>query len=416
MNLMDIIALTLPAAAGVGVMFVLNQRSLRRERLRCKKLLSSLEMSHNATMETETRRHELLLDGLSDALLLVRHDGIICYANHAASEIFAERPLIGLTPQEVFPDSRFTDTIRDCESKNMPFVKRIVLPQQSSPLGLKEQRGNNAWLLDVAPLPVESYPQAKTRILLRDLTAEYQSEQVRKDFVANASHELRTPLAIIQGYLENLLEDGGLDDRQMVSRFLSIMAKHTDRVSRIVEDMLVISRLESGEAAALSIEPFALNSCIHDVIERLEHLIQSQQAHVVVTMQDENVSILGDRFYWTQVLFNLVENALKQNPRPGLKIKVDVQCGVNGLELSVIDNGIGIPSAHLPFVFKRFYRVDQNHTNSAIKGTGLGLSIVKRAIEAHGGTISVSSVPGLQTCFVIHLPSDRVLNESGILS
>ena len=182
------------------------------------------------------------------------------------------------------------------------------------------------------------------------------------------------------------------------------MSKHTDRVSRIVEDMLVISRLESGEAAALSIEPFEFLSCVLDVLERLEHLIVSQEAHVNIDHVTAGLMLVGDRFYWTQVLFNLIENALKQNPRHGLLVTVTAEIKDGATRISVSDNGIGIPSQHLPFVFKRFYRVDQNHTNSTIKGTGLGLSIVKRAVEAHGGEISVSSVPGQETKFEIVLP------------
>jgi two-component system phosphate regulon sensor histidine kinase PhoR len=367
-------------------------------------VMAQLTQKIEAATREEQQRHEFLLDGLSDALFLVCDDGRFCYANIAARSMFGERTIIGLAPQEVFANARFMEVIRECETTQQPVVKRIVLSQQLSPLGSRETRGVNAWLLDAAPLPADFYPHARIRILLRDLTAEYQSEQVRKDFVANASHELRTPLAIIQGYLENLLEDHGLRDAEQAKRFLTIMSKHTDRVSRIVEDMLVISRLESGEAAALSIEPFEFVHCVHDVLERLEHLIESQQAKIDHARVDPTLIIAGDRFYWTQVLFNLIENALKQNPRPGLQVTVSAEIVNNEIQISICDDGIGIPSNHLPFVFKRFYRVDQNHTNSAIKGTGLGLSIVKRAIEAHGGDISVSSVPGRETKFLIVLP------------
>lgn len=370
-------------------------------------VMAQLTQKIEAATREEQQRHEFLLDGLSDALFLVCDDGQFCYANIAARTMFGDRSLIGLAPQEVFANARFMEVIRECETTQQPVVKRIVLSQQLSPLGSRETRGVNAWLLDAAPLPADFYPHARIRILLRDLTAEYQSEQVRKDFVANASHELRTPLAIIQGYLENLLEDHGLRDAEQAKRFLTIMSKHTDRVSRIVEDMLVISRLESGEAAALSIEPFEFVHCVHDVLERLEHLIESQQAKIDHSRVDPTLIIAGDRFYWTQVLFNLIENALKQNPRPGLQVTVSAEIVNNEIQISICDDGIGIPSNHLPFVFKRFYRVDQNHTNSAIKGTGLGLSIVKRAIEAHGGDISVSSVPGRETKFLIVLPNSQ---------
>jgi two-component system phosphate regulon sensor histidine kinase PhoR len=383
-----------------------------RQKKRFDQETQRVKMIHNEALEAERRRHELLLDGLSDALFLVDHDGYVCYANIAARKMFADRTLIGQAPQAAFPDARFIEAIHQCEQKRKPVVQRIILPQQLSPLGSRENRGVNAWLLDVAPLPAEAYPQAKLRVLLRDLTAEYQSEQVRKDFVANASHELRTPLAIIQGYLENLLEDGGLRDHGQAARFLNIMSKHTDRVSRIVEDMLVISRLESGEAAALSIEPFEFHSCVQDVLERLEHLIVSQEAKVTFEAVDRSLIISGDRFYWTQVLFNLIENALKQNPRPGLTIAVTATHDMDGIHITIADDGIGIPSSHLPFVFKRFYRVDQNHTNSAIKGTGLGLSIVKRAVEAHGGEICVSSIPGRETKFSISLPHEAATSAA----
>ena len=402
---MNDVILALIAIACIAFVWLYVRRKPKQKKQ--SDVMAQLTQKIEAATREEQQRHEFLLDGLSDALFLVCDDGRFCYANIAARTMFGDRSLIGLAPQEVFANARFMEVIRECETTQQPVVKRIVLSQQLSPLGSRETRGVNAWLLDAAPLPADFYPHARIRILLRDLTAEYQSEQVRKDFVANASHELRTPLAIIQGYLENLLEDHGLRDAEQAKRFLTIMSKHTDRVSRIVEDMLVISRLESGEAAALSIEPFEFVNCVHDVLERLEHLIESQQAKIDHSRVDPALIIAGDRFYWTQVLFNLIEIALKQNPRPGLQVTVSAEIVNNEIQISICDDGIGIPSNHLPFVFKRFYRVDQNHTNSAIKGTGLGLSIVKRAIEAHGGDISVSSVPGRETKFLIVLPNSQ---------
>jgi signal transduction histidine kinase len=255
----------------------------------------------------------------------------------------------------------------------------------------------------VAPLPgAGTGPNFRT--IIRDVTSEHQAEQIRKDFVANASHELRTPLSIISGYLENLLDDHMVDDPVTTRRFLSVMRKHADRISRIVEDMLVISRLESGEAAALSIEPFRFRSCIHDVLERLESVIRNQRAEIHVVMPDEDLEFRGDRFYWTQVLFNLVENALKHNLHPGLRVEIGCVLESGMFRIWVADNGIGMPSADLPHIFRRFYRVGKHHSQQEIKGTGLGLSIVKRAVEAHGGTIQVTSVPGRDTRFLIAVP------------
>jgi len=189
------------------------------------------------------------------------------------------------------------------------------------------------------------------------------------------------------------------------------MRKHADRISRIVEDMLVISRLESGEVNALKIEPFRFRSCIKDVLERLESVIRNQHAEITVTMPDPDLIIHGDRFYWTQVLFNLVENALKQNPHSGLCVEVGCVPVVDQIHIWVSDNGVGIPSADLSHIFRRFFRVEKHHSQQEIKGTGLGLSIVKRAVEAHGGTIGVTSVPGSETKFLITL--QRALPPAG---
>ncbi len=240
------------------------------------------------------------------------------------------------------------------------------------------------------------------------MTAEYQTEQIRKDFVANASHELRTPLVIIAGYLENLLDDNVLDQPVLARRFLTIMRKHADRLSRLVDDMLLISRLESGEASKLKIEPFPLRACIDDILERLESVIRTQNATVELDMPDESVIFHGDHFYWTQILFNLVENALKQNPRAHLRITIGCQQSIDSIQIWIADNGIGIPTADLPNIFHRFYRVEKHHSQTDIKGTGLGLSIVKRAVEAHGGTIAVTSTPGRETKFLINLPQPEI--------
>jgi len=239
------------------------------------------------------------------------------------------------------------------------------------------------------------------------VTDEQQLEQVRKDFVANASHELRSPLAIINGYLENLLDDDMILNPETARRFLIIMRTHVERISRIVEDMLVISRLESGEANAIKIEPFLFHSCIKDILERLESDIRKQHAKMIVTMPDPGLVMHGDRFYWTQVLFNLVENALKQNPQGGLRVEIGCEPVDENIRIWVADNGVGIPSDDLPHIFLRFFRVEKHHSQQEIKGTGLGLSIVKRAVEAHGGTIDVVSDPGRETRFIITVPRER---------
>ncbi|HSP41923.1 MAG TPA: ATP-binding protein [Luteolibacter sp.] len=380
--------------------------------LRLKKLRRLTRLEADAARQRYQREiddayaeRDRLLDALGDAFLLVDVGGVIRFANAAAHDLFRGRELLRRPVREALLEPRLAESLLHCLETGEPTSSRVVLSQQTSPLGDLENRGVNAWIIDAARLPAHGDGGPFfTRVIIRDVTTEHQTDQIRKDFVANASHELRTPMAIINGYLENLLDDNMVDDPKMARRFLAVMRKHAERISRIVEDMLVISRLESGEAAALKIEPFRFRSCVKDVLERLESVIRSQQAEIRVTMDDDGFTLQGDRFYWTQVLFNLVENALKQNPHPGLQVEIGCRSDAGTTQIWVADNGIGIPSSALPHIFRRFYRVEKHHSQQEIKGTGLGLSIVKRAIEAHGGNITVTSVPGRETKFLITLP------------
>ena len=385
--------------------FVSRSNAKKQQQAMLQQLMSSNErFKQDAILASEERNR--LLDALGDAFLLVDSGGNIRFANAAARELFGQREIVNRQVREAFLDPRLAESLLHCLETGEPVQSRVVLPQQTSPRGDLENRGVNAWIIDCARLPTPDDSDPTTRVIIRDVTSEHQTEQIRKDFVANASHELRTPMAIINGYLENLLDDEMVEDPELARRFLSVMRKHADRISRIVEDMLVISRLESGEAASLKIEPFRLRSCINDVLERLESVIRSQNAEMLVNLFDENLVIHGDRFYWTQVLFNLVENALKQNPHPGLRVEIGCEAAATSYRIWVSDNGIGIPSSDLPHIFRRFYRVEKHHSQQEIKGTGLGLSIVKRAIEAHGGSISVTSVPGRETRFLITVPKE----------
>ena len=248
------------------------------------------------------------------------------------------------------------------------------------------------------------------RILLRNVTQNYLTNQMRRDFVANASHELRTPLTIIVGYLENLMEDNLMEESPGLARkFIGVMHQNSQRLMNIIEDMLMISKLESGHKAILKEQWFHLTSCVDDVFSRLDSIREKKQAALHMNIPPD-WELYGDPFYWTQVLFNLVENALKQNTEPGLSVTVAAARTPEACVITVTDTGVGIPAESLPFLFNRFYRVETHHS-SEIKGTGLGLSIVKRAVEAHDGAITVSSTPHRETVFTITIPLKRFREE-----
>ena len=255
------------------------------------------------------------------------------------------------------------------------------------------------------PFPVDTLlpEEGALLVVVRDETEKYALEKIRKDFVANASHELRTPLSIIIGYLENLIGGDVIDSKDQQRAFL-VMKKHGDRLAQIVEDLLVISRMESGSDAALKMEEFDVRDCAEDVIHRLSPIISEKAATVsVVAPKEARTIIRGDRYYWDQILFNLVQNALKENSTKGLNVEVGMMQNNGTLRIEVRDNGVGIPAADVPYVFKRFYRVPRSGS-AGIKGTGLGLSIVKRAVEAHRGEITLRSTPGVETVFAIKVP------------
>ncbi len=418
MNLLSVVIViaavtTLAAAVACCRVFALGRR-IKQTNLMLAGAQHEAQQRADQEIQRLSEERDVLLDALDDAFLLVDPDGCVSFANTTARGLFGTRHLVGRPVQEILLDPRLLDPVLQSRSRAERITSRVIFSQQTSPRGDQENRGDNAWIIDAAPLPCRRNQPAFTRLLIRDVTAEYQTDQVRKDFVANASHELRTPMAIIGGYLENLLDDQMADDPAITRKFLTVMRKHADRITRIVDDMLVISKLESGEAAALKIEPFRFASCINDVLERLESVIRERKATVTTTVPDPSATLQGDRFYWTQVLFNLVENALKQNPHPGLRIEIGCELSPGTLDgkpdgshyrIWVADNGVGIPSTDLPHIFRRFYRVEKHHSQQEIKGTGLGLSIVKRAVEAHHGRISVDSVPGRQTRFLIEIPA-----------
>ena len=382
-----------------------------RQRVTIRRLRHPVQSQHTQDLRAlaaARSERDGLLNAFPDAFLIADAQGRVQHCNQAAASLLGPAPLLGRTVLEVLRDARLAAPYLECRNTGEARAAHVQLPAEAAPARHHDPvSGDSVWLVDAAPVP-QAGAAPHVRILLRDLSAGHQLEQIRKDFVANASHELRTPITLVDGYLETLLEAPEmLDERPAALRILGIMRKHTGRITRIIEDMLLISRMESGNASTLRMEDFSLAECVRDIIDRLESLIRAQQATLAIELHEPGVTLHGDRFYWTQILFNLIENALKQNPTPGLRVTIHSEpCGA-GLRLAVIDNGIGIPAADLPFIFKRFYRVEKHHSQNQIKGTGLGLSIVKRAVEAHRGSITCHSAPGMRTSFEITLPAQE---------
>ncbi|MCP4849073.1 MAG: hypothetical protein GY899_14120 [Verrucomicrobiaceae bacterium] len=353
-----------------------------------------------------SRREDLIttvVEGLSDAILVFDWEMKIRFTNRSACKLFNwNSPPLDRHVKECIRDPKlleaFENAVTHHQQATFEITHQIPGSESITPLTLE---------VDVAPLTsTESHSVTRARAVLHDITESRTLDQVRRDFVANASHELRTPLTIINGYLENL-EESRISDRDSSIRFISVMHKHGKRIARIIEDMLTISKLESRTQEAIQCTSFNFLHFAQEVIDRLKPMFDEKKATYTLDIKPE-ASINGDTFYWDQILFNLIENALKENDAGALSITVGLEHRETTDIITVTDDGVGIPATAQEFIFKRFYRVDQNR-GSEKKGTGLGLSIVKRAVEAHGGEIDVQSTPGVETTFAITLPRQKEL-------
>jgi two-component system phosphate regulon sensor histidine kinase PhoR len=227
-------------------------------------------------------------------------------------------------------------------------------------------------------------------------------EQVRSQFLGNVSHELRTPIFAVQGYLETLL-GGAVDDASVNRSFLEKAQTNLDRLNSLLEDLINISQIESGEMK-MSFRIFRVNEFIESVYKEYKTL--SANRHVALRLVLDTATedeAFGDRERLRQVLNNLLSNAINYNKQGG-EVVLSSEKIMNGIQISVKDTGVGIPSEHVPRIFERFYRVDSDRSR-ALGGTGLGLAIVKHIIEAHDSSVTVESKVGEGSVFRFILKS-----------
>jgi len=236
--------------------------------------------------------------------------------------------------------------------------------------------------------------------VFHDITELKKLEKIRSEFVANVSHELKTPLTAIKGFVETL-KTSVRDDPAAVERFLDIIDKQTHRLENLVNDLLILSAIESREVK-MNIVPEPLIRSVHTVLALDKKIIEEKGHQVTVDIPVDLPKVLVDRQRIEQVFLNLLDNAVKFTP-PGGKISIQARLEKPFVRVEVIDNGVGIPAEHLSRVFERFYRVDRARSREA-GGTGLGLAIVRHIVLAHRGKVEVESTADLGSTFRIFLP------------
>ena len=245
--------------------------------------------------------------------------------------------------------------------------------------------------IDTVEKEAEEWAEAKEE----ELRQMKQDENYRREFIGNVSHELKTPIFNIQGYVQTLL-DGGLQDNTINMKYLKRADKSVERMINIVEDLEVISRLET-EQSELDIQTFDINKLVEEVFDQLEMRANEMKISLQLNNQSNSSKTLGDKDKIQQVLINLVSNSIKYGKKGGKTIIRILDMDDNIL-VEVADNGIGIDQVSLSRLFERFYRVDKNRSRE-IGGTGLGLAIVKHILEGHNQTISVRSTKGVGSTF-----------------
>lgn len=263
--------------------------------------------------------------------------------------------------------------------------------------------------IEASPAGGKRENEACVVLVFHDITDLRRLEKIRKDFVANVSHELRTPLTSIKGYVEALL-DGAKDDPVASTRFLDIILKQSDRLNLIIEDLLELSKIESG-GISFKEEPIELRSLVERALSVVKPIADKNRHHLTTKIDAGLPAVAGDEGRLVQVLTNLLDNAIKYTPEGGT-ISVGARLVPplgkadprgNAIEISVADTGIGIPEQDRPRVFERFYRVDKARSRE-LGGTGLGLAIVKHIVEGHGGQVWVEAHQPRGSRFVVRLP------------
>ena len=333
----------------------------------------------------DRRTRDLVLAGMDEGVLLISDSGEVQYANPAALRLVGrivaelrgepsevERPYVPPSLRSLVEETRHSGSVREREME-IGRPARTVL--------------------------ASSFPVGKdglALLVLRDVTEARRVDAIRRDFVAAASHELKTPVASIQAAAETLSH--ALDeDPEAAHRFVGHLVRDSERLSRIVRDLLDLSRLESERA---SFEPVRLDALAKEEVDRIGERVRG--AALSVDLDVAPVTVRGSSEDLALLISNLLDNAVRYT-KSGGRIRVAVAPRNGNATLSVSDSGIGIPGRDLPRIFERFYRVDRARSRDT-GGTGLGLAIVKHVAEQHGGRVEAESELGRGTTFVVTLP------------
>ena len=340
--------------------------------------------------EAENERNKLstLFLHMTDGVIAFSTAGTVIHYNPAATQMLSRTLDAATTFEELFSEEAELDTLLT--------LKR---PQY---LELQKTAGERELELFMAPFSSDQMAGG-VMVVMHDVTELRRSEQMRREFVANVSHELRTPLTNIKSYAETILDTGDELPRELHDNFVGVIINEADRMTRIVQDLLTLSKIDYGKME-MNISRFSFATAVRNVYEAARLNAEQNHGHTLTfTCEDGLPDVMGDKERIEQVVMNIVSNAIKYTADGG---RIDISAGRDGknVYVRVKDNGIGIPEKDLPRLFERFYRVDKARSRES-GGTGLGLSIAREILQQHHGDIQISSVYGQGTDVLITLPA-----------
>jgi two-component system phosphate regulon sensor histidine kinase PhoR len=381
--------------------------AISRSRLQAKELEIQLKVA------TAERQHaEAIIYSISDGVLVTDPFDELVLANESAARTFNfELSQADRSPVDrVLQDPKMIELIKEMRQSNSRSGRRIVEHQVRTPLGERvfkitlscvAEQASDPILRDGKPLPELGEHGAGVVVVLHDMTREKEVAEMKNDFVSNVSHELRTPLASIKAYVEMLI-DGEAEDDRTRREFYEVIQGESNRLSRLIDNILNISRIESG-LVKISKLPQSMSVILKDAIDVISPQARGKSIEIVEKLTPIFYQTIADRDMLYQAVLNLLGNAIKYTPENGtITVENTVDEAKKTVITRIIDTGVGIPPKDLPFVFDKFYRAEAN--NHMAKGTGLGLSLVKHIVETvHKGRIFVESSVGKGSCFGFEL-------------
>ena len=344
-------------------------------------------------LSEERDRLEMIFSSMVEGIILLNEQFNIKFANPAIKNIFQIKgEIVGQSLLEAIRNPDISKLLQKAS-----FEKQTVLEELTAFTPLRKQ-------LHVGIVPIIQDTQVEGAsefvLVIHDVSQLRKLERMRAEFVANVSHELRTPLTSIQGYAETLL-DGALEDEDNARQFVLTIQHQAQRLSALISDLLELSRIESGQVT-LNLAPQDLNRLVKNVLDIFEPTFSEKGLKFTSEIPEDILKVSADEHLLTQVLINLLDNAIKYTEEGG-QITVSAKALESEIQVDVQDTGIGIRESDTERIFERFYRVDKSRSRE-LGGTGLGLSIVKHIIQQHGGTIRVESQLGQGSTFSFSLP------------